>query len=83
MIRETREMTRESSKLCSRKRRQVRHGESVLWRTAALQSPESFRGETFVSIRVHSWLALQHGNEMANLVFHISGHCHGLGYLIT
>ncbi len=71
MIRQTREMTRESSKLCSRKRRQA----------AALQS--GFAAKPFVSIRVHSWLALQHGNEMADLVFYVSGHCHGLGYLIT
>jgi hypothetical protein len=71
MIRQTREMTRESSKLCSQKRRQA----------AALQS--GFAAKPFVSIRVHSWLALQHRNEMANLVFHVPGHCHGLGYLIT
>src|SRR5262245_45094149 len=59
-----------------RKRRQVRHGESVPRRTAALQSPESFRGEKFVSIRVHSWLALrlQYTYEMSQFVFYVAGH---------
>ena len=37
------------------KRRQVRHGESVLWRIAALQSSPQ-RSKPFVSISVHSWL---------------------------
>ena len=69
----TREMTRKPSKVCSQKRRQA----------AALQSPGSFRGEKFVSIRVHSWLPLQDGNEMAQFLFHISGHGHRLRNLIT
>jgi hypothetical protein len=71
MIAQTREMTRKSSKVCSQKRRQA----------AALQS--GFAAKPFVSIRVHSCLALKHGNEVAQFIFHISGHCHGLGYLIT
>src|SRR5215468_10860133 len=54
-----------------RKRRQVRHGESVLWRTAALQSPESFRAKTFVSIcsiRVFTD-AKRRSNGVARLLF--------------
>ncbi len=64
-------MTRKSSKVCSQKRRQA----------AALQS--GFAAKPFVSIRGHWWLALQHGNEMAQLVFHISWHCDGLSDLVT
>jgi hypothetical protein len=66
-----------------RKRRQVRHGESVLWRTAAL--PSGFAAETFVFIRVHSWLALpaQGGDEMAQLVFNLGRGCHRVRDFLT
>ena len=70
MIPQTCEMTGKSSKVCSQKRRQA----------AALQS--GFAAEPFVSIRVHSWLALEHGNEMTQLVFDVSGHRDGLGNLV-
>src|SRR5438093_8110646 len=79
MIPQTCEMTRKSSKVCSQKRRQVRHGESVLWRTAALQS--GFAAKPFVSIRVHSWLALEHGNEMSQLILDVVLRCDRVGNL--
>src|SRR5438874_10620405 len=71
MIRQTREMTRESSKLCSRKRRQA----------AALQS--GFAAKPFVSIRVHSWSALEHGNEMSQLILDVLRHRDRVGNLFV
>src|SRR5437763_11685739 len=59
MIPKTCEMTRKSSKVCSQKRRQA----------AALQ--RGFAAKPLMSIRVHSWLALEHGNEMSHLILDV------------
>src|SRR5436309_6862452 len=69
MIPKTCEMTRKSSKVCSQKRRQA----------AALQS--GFAAKPFVSIRVHSWLALEHGNEMSQLILDVVLHRDRVGNL--
>src|SRR5262249_3290372 len=46
--------------------------------------PRKLSGQkAFVSIRVHSWLTAQHGNQMTQFALDIAGLCHGVSDLLA
>jgi hypothetical protein len=47
------------------------------------KAPKAFGAKRFVSIRVHSWLALKYGNEMAQFVFYVARDGYSLRNLVT